>query len=243
MQCVILAGGLGTRLRSVTATMPKALVPVAGRPFADHQLTWLKDEGVTNVVYSVGHLGDQIREHVGDGARYGLSVRYVDEGADLRGTGGALRLAYDEGALEPTFGVLYGDSYLTAPLSAVAAEFARRRPAGLMTVYRNENRFDTSNARLSDGWVVAYDKAVDDPVAAGMLWIDYGFSMYERDEIIPLLPAADVVDLAVVQRTLSKQGRLAGYEVTERFYEVGSPEGLAELETFLTPHLPEEPAE
>jgi NDP-sugar pyrophosphorylase family protein len=179
---------------------------------------------------------------VGAGERHGLRVRYVDEAEDLRGTGGALRLAYDEGALEPRFGVLYGDSYLTAPLRAVRADFERRRPAGLMTVYRNENRFDTSNARLSDGWVVAYCKTASDPVAAGLHWIDYGFSMYDRDAIAPLLPAGEVVDLAVLQSTLSAEGRLAGVEVVDRFYEVGSPAGIAELEAHLTACAPEEPA-
>src|SRR3954469_4134447 len=141
MQCVILAGGLATRLGALAQRVPKALVPVAGRPFADLQPAWLAAEGVTDIVYCIAHLGEQIRDHVGSGERWGLRVRYVDEGRELRGTGGALRLAYDEGVLEQTFGVLYGDSYLSAPLRSVAADFAARAPAGLMTVYRNDNRF------------------------------------------------------------------------------------------------------
>ena len=98
-ECVILAGGVASRLGAQAGELPKTLVPVAGRPFADYQLTWLAEEGVEDVVYCIGYRGDQIRDYVGDGARWGLSVTYVDEGADLRGTGGALRLAYDEGAL------------------------------------------------------------------------------------------------------------------------------------------------
>jgi MurNAc alpha-1-phosphate uridylyltransferase len=234
MQCVILAGGLATRLRPVTSTIPKALVPVCGRPFADLQLEWLAAQGVTDVVYAIAHLGAQIRSHVGTGERFGLSVRYVDEGAELRGTGGALRLSYDEGVLEPVFGVLYGDSYLAAPLRGVEADFHERRPASLMTVYRNENRFDTSNARLSDGWIVSYDKTAEDPAAAGLHWIDYGFSMYDRDLTMPLLPANNTSDLSALQRRLSDEGRLAGFEVADRFYEIGSPDGLAELEAHLT---------
>ena len=98
-ECVILAGGVASRLGAQAGELPKTLVPVAGRPFADHQLTWLAEQGVEEVVYCIAYRGDQIREYIGDGSNWGLSVAYVDEGTDLRGTGGALRLAYDEGAV------------------------------------------------------------------------------------------------------------------------------------------------
>jgi NDP-sugar pyrophosphorylase family protein len=230
---VILAGGLGTRLRSVTTSVPKALVPVAGRPFADHQLAWLARDGVTDVVYCIGHLGDQIRAHVGDGSGHGLRVAYVDEGEALRGTGGALRLAYDQGVLEPGFAVLYGDSYLPVDVAAVRRDFDERRPAALMTVFRNEGRFDASNARLQDGLVVAYEKGVADPAAIGMHHIDYGLSLIDRDAVVADLPRDEVVDLAAIYTRLAHERRLAGLEVRERFYEVGSPAGLAELEEHL----------
>ena len=127
---MILAGGLAQRLRPLTERVPKALVPVAGRPFADHQLTWLASQGITDVVFAIGYLGGAIREFVGSGDSWGIGVRYSDEGEELRGTGGALRLAYDEGLLQPDFGVLYGDSYLAAPLDAVWAEFAATEAGG-----------------------------------------------------------------------------------------------------------------
>jgi NDP-sugar pyrophosphorylase family protein len=233
MQCVILAGGLATRLGTLTETVPKALVPVAGRPFADHQLRWLASEGVTDVVFAIGHLGDRIRAFVGDGARWGVRVRYSDEGGSLRGTAGALRLAYDEGVLNPAFGVLYGDSYLAAPPSAAWQSFAATKPAALMIVFRNEGRFDRSNARLLDGYVVHYEKGLADPAGAGMQHVDYGFSIIDRDAVMPLIAPAAVVDLASVYKTLSAARRLRGFEVAERFYEIGSPEGLAELEALL----------
>src|SRR5919197_6751225 len=97
LQCVILAGGLGTRMRPATEAIPKALVPVLGSPFADWQLRLLASRGVERVVYSVGYRGDMLRDHVGDGSCFGLQVAWVDEGDDLRGTGGALRLAPDSG--------------------------------------------------------------------------------------------------------------------------------------------------
>jgi NDP-sugar pyrophosphorylase family protein len=235
VQCLILAGGLATRLRPVTETIAKAVVPVAGRPFCEYQLESLARTGVTEVVYAIGFLGDQVRAAAGDGARFGLSVRYVDEGENLLGTGGAVRLAYDQSVLNPGFLILYGDSYLTYDPGRAWREFERRQPDALMTVYRNEGRLEASNAQLSGQMVIRYDKRASDPLAEGMHHIDYGLSVIDRDAVLPDIPAGEVVDLADVYRELSRQGRLAGVEVSERFYEIGSPQGLAELEALLGP--------
>jgi N-acetyl-alpha-D-muramate 1-phosphate uridylyltransferase len=235
MQCVVLAGGMATRMRPLTEATPKALLPVAGRPFADHQLRWLARDGVDEVVFAVGYLGDRIRAFVGDGSRWGLSIRCVDEGRDLRGTAGALRLAYDQGVLRPAFAVLYGDSYLKVDVGRVFAAFERSRPDVLMTVFRNDGAFDRSNARL-DGESVVYDKTVPDAAAAGMHHIDYGLSIIDRDAVLPEIEAGAVADLADLYRRLSRAGRVAGLEVHERFYEIGSPEGLTELEAHLEGH-------
>lgn len=233
VQCVILAGGLATRLRPITETIPKAMVAVRGRPFADLQLEWLAAQGVTDVVFSVGYLGEQIAEHVGDGRRFGLCVRYVDEGSELKGTAGALRLALDEGVLEPSFAVLYGDSYLRLDVQEVMRAFRAAGLPALMCAYRNDGRYDTSNAQLLEGRVVRYDKRAVDPAGEGLHWIDYGFSVIDRDAVLQLVPPGEVADLAGVQATLSDQRRLAAYEVADRFYEIGSPAGLAELEAHL----------
>lgn len=233
MQCLILAGGLATRMRPVTQTVAKAVLPVAGRPFAEYQLEWLAASGVTDVVYAIGFLGEQIRDAVGDGSRFGLRVRYVDEGDELLGTGGAVRLAYDDGALGAAFLILYGDSYLRYDPGRAWREFERRRPDALMTVYRNEGRLEASNAQLQGGMVVRYDKRASDPLSEGMHHIDYGLSVIDRDAVVPEIPAGEVVDLADVYARLSGEGRLAGLEVSERFYEIGSTAGLAELEELL----------
>jgi NDP-sugar pyrophosphorylase family protein len=230
MQCVILAGGLAKRLGPLTERIPKALVPVAGRPFADYQLSWLASQGVTDVVLAIGHLGDAIRAFVGAGERWGLCVDYSDEGDVLRGTAGALRLAYGRKLLEPAFGVLYGDSYLTAPIGAAWDEFTATNPAVLMTVYRNDGRWDTSNVEFSRGIVLRYQKGA---TAAGMHHIDYGFSIIDRDAVMPLIEPAAAVDLGDVYQRLSADGKVRGLEVCERFYEIGSPAGLAELEKLL----------
>lgn len=232
MQCVILAGGLATRMRPLTGTIPKVLLPVRGRPFADIQLHWLAAGGVTEVVYCVGFLGDQVRAYVGDGSAWGVSVRYSDEGDDLRGTGGALRLALDGDLLADAFLVLYGDSYLTCDLGAVWADFAARRPPALMTVFHNAGRFDRSNVATADGRVLRYDKTSPDPVADGLESIDYGLSVLDR-AVVSEIPPGDRVDLADVYGRLAADGRLAAFTVTERFYEIGSPAGLNELEELL----------
>src|SRR3954466_14506259 len=140
MQCVILAGGRASRMRPLTDTIPKALIPAAGRPFLDHQLGWLAGHGVTDVVLSVGYRGDAIRAHVDAGAAAppGLGVRFVAEGERLRGTAGALRLALDEGALDESFLVTYGDSFLPIDFRDVSRAHADAGTPALMTVFRND---------------------------------------------------------------------------------------------------------
>lgn len=230
MECVILAGGLGTRMRPATETIPKALIPVAGRPFVDWQLEWLASQGVRRIVLSIGHRGDLLRQHVGDGAAFDLQVDYVDEGPRLRGTGGALRLALDQGVLGDTFFVLYGDSYLSVSLPAVWAAFVGSGRPALMTVLRNEARWDASNADYADGAVLLYDKHRAEPDR--FRFIDYGLLVLSQ-AVVSEIPAGEVSDLATLLHRLSVEGRLAGFEVAHRFYEIGSPSGLAELEAHL----------
>jgi MurNAc alpha-1-phosphate uridylyltransferase len=232
VQSVILAGGLGTRMWPEARAVPKTLLPVAGRPFADWQLEWLAAAGVTSVVYCIGYLGDQVRDHVGDGATYGLTVSYVDEGERLRGTAGALRLALDQDELDETFLVLYGDSWLQVdPADVFATARASELPA-LMTVFRNDGRFDASNVEYAEGRVVRYEKGLEVTPPA-MRWIDYGLSAFSRDLIATRVAAGEVADLAPLCTALAAEGRLAGYLVSERFYEIGSPRGLAEAEALL----------
>jgi NDP-sugar pyrophosphorylase family protein len=229
LQCVILAGGVASRLGARAGDLPKTLVPVGGRPFADHQLTWLAQQGVTEVVYCIGHRGDQVRSYVGDGSRWGLSIAYVDEGSDLRGTGGAIRLAHDEGALADTFAILYGDSYLGVELKPVEAAFRAAGLPALMTVLRNDSRWDRSNAEFNGKLVTRYSKDED-----GFNWIDYGLSILARD-VVMRVPHERPSDLADLYSELSDKQLLAGFAVSERFYEIGSPHGLAELDRLLGP--------
>lgn len=226
----ILAGGRATRLGALAAEVPKALIPVAGQPFADHQLRLLRRAGARKIVYCVGHLGQQIEAYVGDGARYGLEVSYVFDGEPLLGTGGALRRALP--ALGSRFLVVYGDAYLDIAYGAVLAHAEQRREPALMTVYRNGGRWDTSNVDFRDGRVVRYDKRRPTP---DMLYIDYGVSVFHRDAL-DRIPPDEPYDLGDLTHSLAADGLLAGYEVRQRFYEVGSVDGIQAMEQYLLAH-------
>jgi N-acetyl-alpha-D-muramate 1-phosphate uridylyltransferase len=229
MQCVVLAGGLGTRMRPRTETVPKVLLPIAGKPFAVHQLEHLAKVGVSRLVYCIGFLGEQVREVLGDGSHWGVSIAYADEGQVLRGTGGAIRLAWEQGLLEEYFAVLYGDSYLPIDFRMPHAAFLESGMPALMTVYRNQERFDKSNAQFQDG-KVWYDKTA---ATAGkhFEFIDYGLLFFRQQLFAEAL--SERWDLAQLLHSLSAQGKLAGYEVASRFYEMGSLDGFSDLERYL----------
>ena len=232
MQCVILAGGLGTRIRERSADLPKALIPVLGKPFIDYQLEWLARQGVRSVVLSVGYLGTMIAAAVGDGTRFGLSVAYSDEGDVLRGTGGALRYAADLGLLDKSFFVLYGDSYLPIELTPVWRTSGEGEVC-TMTVLRNQSKWDRSNALIRPNGNLLYDKFVADPATAGMDYSDYGLSILRRDIILENVVPGIRADLAHVLNQLSLAGKLRAHEVTERFYEIGSPQGLDDFAEYV----------
>ncbi len=221
----------------MTETMPKALISVLGRPFADWQLELLAQQGVERVIYSIGYRGDMLRDHVGDGSRFGLKVTWVDEGSRLLGTGGALRRAFDEGALDEAFFVLNGDSYLPIAMAEVEQAWRQSAQPALMTVLRNEGRWDSSNAIYSDGRVILHDKSQHAERRSEMHWIDFGLSVLTSDLIASRVKSGSVADVADIMRDLSHEGLLAGFEVHQRFYEAGSPAGLRDLEDYLS-HSP-----
>jgi NDP-sugar pyrophosphorylase family protein len=213
-------------MRAFTEQIPKALIPVDGIAFIDLQLAWMASHGVSEVVLSIGYKGDLLKRHVGDGGRFGISVCYVDEGTELRGTGGALRFALEKEALAETFLVTYGDSFLPIDFAQVGdAYYKAKRPAA-MTVLHNGGRWDTSNVVFEDGRLVVYDKKRSDRPTADYQYIDYGVSVLARSVIEDCVPEAGSYDLADVFHDLSLRGELTGIEVFERFYEVGSPAGL-----------------
>jgi NDP-sugar pyrophosphorylase family protein len=192
----------------------------------------LAGQGVSDILYSIGHLGQQIRSFAGDGDRWNVKIRYVDEGSHLRGTGGALRLALDADMLEERFDVLYGDSYLDVGLQEVdVAHRASGLPA-LMTVYRNAGRWEESNVVFDGTVITRYEKHCPVP-PADMCFVDYGLSSIDRTVVADFVAPDAEFDLASLYSKLSEEGQLAGFEVSSRFYEIGSPDGLRQLEEHL----------
>lgn len=224
---VILAGGLATRLRPITETIPKSLVPVGGKPFIFHQLEFLKRNGVREIVLCVGVMGEMIQRAVEGGETFGLRIRYMWDGPEPLGTGGALKQALPH--LHKTFIVLYGDSYLDISMRAVYEEFMRSDKFGLMAVFRNDGRWDTSNVHFESGEILQYDKKHPSPL---MHHIDYGLGIFQA-EAFDRYPGGRAFDMEIVYQDLLHDHQLAVFEATNRFYEIGSPGGLAELEQHL----------
>ena len=233
----ILAGGLATRLRPITEKIPKSLVPVAGKPFLAHQLELLHSRGLRRAVLCIGYLGEMIQEKFGDGKEFGVKLDYSFDaprhseatagGPKLLGTGGAIKRALP--LLGEEFFVLYGDSYLPIDYAPVAQFFYDSGKAGLMTVFRNEGKFDTSNVVFANGEIQVYDKKNKLPA---MRHIDYGLSLFKAP-VFDSYSSEQSFDLAEVMGKLVREKQLAGFEVTQRFYEIGSHAGLAELETLI----------
>jgi NDP-sugar pyrophosphorylase family protein len=222
----ILAGGLATRLLPITETIPKGLVKVAGQPFICRQLSYLRDQEIRHVVICVGYLGDMIRDVVGDGEEYGVKVIYSEDGTNLLGTGGALLKATPH--LGDHFFVLYGDSFLPVDFFTVQEAYAQSQRSALMTVLKNQNQWDKSNVVFSDGQLIEYNKR--EP-RAEMTHIDYGLSIVSAS-VLKCFPIGYTFDLADFYHDLSLQGQLAGLEVHQRFYEIGSFAGLREAEDY-----------
>jgi MurNAc alpha-1-phosphate uridylyltransferase len=223
----VLAGGLAKRLRPITETIPKALVEVADRPFAVHQVELLRRQGIDNVVWLVGYRADQIQATLGDGSRWGMHFSYVHDGPMLLGTGGAIRQALPQ--LGDAFFVMYGDSYLECDFAAVERAFIDSGRLGLMTVYRNHGFFDTSNVEFAGARILRYDKKTRTPE---MHHIDWGLGVLRASAFAPY-PVGEPLDLAQVYQDLLAANELAGHEVSNRFFEVGSQQGLADTDAYL----------
>jgi NDP-sugar pyrophosphorylase family protein len=220
----ILAGGLATRLGPLTKKIPKSLISVAGGPFIAHQLRLLRSSGIQHVILCVGHLGEMIEKTVGDGRAFGMNVEYSYDGSELLGTAGAVRRALPK--LGERFFVMYGDSYLVCDYAAVEGEFSRSGKLGLMTVFCNEGRWDSSNVEFDNGRILAYSKKNRTPP---MRFIDYGLGVFKAEAFAK----SKASDLAELYTELLQSGELSAMEVHERFYEIGSTAGLEEMKGYL----------
>ena len=224
---VLIAGGLATRLRPITQTIPKALIDINGKPFIEHQLELLEKNGIKEVIICAGYLGEQIEDFVGDGSAFGIKVRYSFDGDKLLGTGGAIKKALP--FLSNEFFVMYGDSYLNVDYCDVAGFFLKNDKKALMTVLKNDGQWDKSNVICKSGQIVNYDKKNTVPE---MDYIDYGLGIL-RKVVFDDIKDDEVVDLAEIYKKLVNEKQLLGYEVKERFYEIGSFQGIEETKAYL----------
>jgi len=226
LSVAILSGGLATRLHPITLSIPKSLVDVAGKPFIVRQLSYLRKQGISHVVLCLGNLGDMIRDVVGSGENFGLKVSYSIDGPNLLGTGGALAKA--SSLLDDEFFVLYGDSFLPVNFSMVQEAYQKSKKPAMMTVLKNQNQWDKSNVLFLNGQLIEYNKRAPRPE---MIYVDYGLGVVAAS-VLKKRPVGQSFDLADVYQDLSLQGQLAGLEVHERFYEIGSHAGLKETEDY-----------
>lgn len=223
---VILAGGLATRLRPITEKIPKSLIEVAGEPFICRQLKYLESQGIRKVTLCIGYLGDMIESVVGSGGEFGIEVSYSPDGAELLGTGGAIKQALP--FLDETFFVLYGDSFLPINFSSVEKAFLSSQRSALMTILKNSDQWDKSNVSYLGDQLVEYNKECP---SSDMNYIDYGLGILSRD-LFDSYEAGRAFDLSEIYKNLSHQSQLKGYPVNQRFYEIGSRQGLKEAEQF-----------
>ena len=224
---VILAGGLATRLGSISKEQPKNLIEIKARPFVDWQLELLIKNGYTDFVFCLSHLADQIQNYLGDGSKRGVRIRYSLDGTEQLGTGGAIVKALP--LLGESFAVIYGDSYLPIGFNKVEEFFISKKLDALMTVYANNGKFDSSNIRFVEGEILEYQKGAEDPY---FQHIDYGLS-YFNSSIFREFPRAEKLDLAEIYRNLVDRKNIGGFEVSERFYEIGSISGINQLSLYL----------
>jgi len=227
MQIVILAGGLATRLRPLTLTMPKSMVRILGKPFLEYQLNLLVKQEIRDIVLCTGYLGDQIEEYFGDGSRFGVEIKYSREKDFLLGTAGALKKA--ELLLKDEFFVMYGDSYLQVDFWQTEKYFHRFKKKALMIVYCNYDQFDKSNVEVEGNLVKVYSKTSK---TQNMVYIDYGLLLFKKS-VLKFIPAGQAYPLEEILVAMVNQKELLAYEVDKRFYEIGSLKGLQEFEKMI----------
>jgi len=227
MQVLISCGGLATRLRPLTKKIPKSMVEIEGKPFLEHQLNLLKKNGLKDIVLSIGFKGNQIKKYFATGKKFGVKIKYNPDGKKLLGTGGAIKKA--EKLLNDAFLVIYGDSYLPFDFQKAINYFNRFQKLGLMTVFKNANRYEPSNVEVQGNLVKSYSKKRK---TKKMLYIDYGVSIFKK-EVLKNFPADTAFDLSLIHKDLIKKKQLLAFPVKQRFYQIGSFDGLEEFRQYL----------
>lgn len=234
LTCLVLAGGLGTRMSSFTSSMPKIMIPVCGRPFLHHQLDLLEQQGFTKVVLSLGYLGSMVVEELISTPHSNLEIDYMFDGDTPLGTGGAVRLACSDFVSDDFFFITYGDSYLLLDPKKLMESFDCNQYEAIMAIYKNDKNLDVSNARISENGTLLYKKNVSNPAAEGLDFVDFGMSFVSRSSLLANIPSGIPSDLAQYFEEVSHRNKLQGFIWPQRFYEIGSHAGRDALEQFLS---------
>jgi NDP-sugar pyrophosphorylase family protein len=227
LQIAILAGGFATRLQPLTESIPKSMIEICGYPFVHWQTKLLARQGIRDIIYCVSHMSEQIVNYLGDGSKYGVKIRYSHDGPTQLGTGGAIINALP--LLNQRFMVQYGDSYLRTDYSIIENRFLDSNRPALMAIYENNGKFDKSNVSVAKGGLVTYQKSSE---FSNMSHIDYGLSCFDRS-VFSQYTLDFPLDLAQVFSDMSRQGLLIGHEVEDRFYEIGSQEGILDFKSYV----------
>jgi N-acetyl-alpha-D-muramate 1-phosphate uridylyltransferase len=223
----VLAGGFATRLGELTKQLPKCLIEIKGRAFVDWQMELLSKNGYTDFVFCVSYKSDLVQRFLGNGSRWNVQIEYSLDGETQLGTGGAIAKALP--LLGEQFAVIYGDSYLPINYSQVEHQFMSSNAMAQMTVYENRDQYDASNVEFKDGKLVQYRKGSKEPM---FRHIDYGLTYFNKAAFLDLAEH-EQKDLADICTQLSDQRKLEGFEVYERFYEVGSIRGIKEFSDYI----------
>lgn len=223
MQMVIFCGGLGTRLKPITEKIPKSMIIINGKPFLEYQLEILKKNDIRNIVLCIGYLGEKIKEYFKDGKKFSVNISYSEEKGKLLGTGGALKNA--KNLLDKRFFTMYGDGYLLLNFKDIWNCFNKFIKIGMLTVYKNYNRYDRSNVTVKGNYVTGFYK---DKSKRGLVFIDEGVSILRKD-VIDLIPSNTEYSLNDVFIELIERKELLAYRTSQRFYEIGSKNGLDEF--------------
>jgi len=226
MQIVVLCGGKATRLYPLTKKIPKSMIKISGKIFLEHQIDLLKKNGLSDIVLCVGYKAEQIKKYFGDGKNFGVEIKYSSDKKKLLGTGGALKKA--ENLLEDSFLVMYGDSYLPFNFQKAIKFFKKSNKLGLMTVFKNLNKYEPSNVEVEKNLVKSYSKKRK---TKKMKYIDYGVIIFKK-EALKFIPKNKVYNLSKLLQTLIKKKQLLTYPAEKRFYQIGSPEGLEEFKKY-----------
>jgi len=229
MQIVILAGGKGTRLASVSGDLPKALVDVAGKTLLERQLEMVAAQGVTDVLILTGHMGDQIQAFCGDGARWGLNIRCSQEEAP-RGTAGAL---LDAGAdLAERFTVLYGDTVMEVDLNRLAKAHGDHGAAATLFLHPNDHPYDSDLVEIdTESWVSAFHPSPHAPDAELPNLVNAALYVLERDAVLNLseLPPKPDFGKHVFPAMLRQRLPIFGYVSPEYIKDAGTPDRIEKV--------------